>query len=425
VTIRPAHGSHAESYTVLSHHDDIGAGWARTGSTGSVPGSDEQRAKTVPTIHEMEGASREMPTYEALQERIKAQTNTWLITGVAGFIGSNLLEALLKLNQRVIGLDNFAAGRPENLAEVRDAVGTSRWKQFRFIEGDIRDPGDCREACRSARYVLHEAALGSVPASVEDPVSYNESNIGGFLNVLVAARDAGVTRFVYAGSSATYGDDPGLPKREESIGNPLSPYGLTKCVNELYAGLFARCYEFDSIGLRYFNVFGPRQDPNGAYAAVIPQWIGSMLNGESVYINGDGETSRDFCHVDNVVQANLLAATCEDEAAVNQVYNVALGEKTTLNELFQIIRQALEPRYPSLRNARPVYREFRAGDVRLSQADIDKARRLLGYRPTRRVEEGLMCAIEWYAGRARVQWSADSGLSTILGGERTCVGSYS
>lgn len=366
-----------------------------------------------------------MPTYEALQQRIKAQTQTWLITGVAGFIGSNLLEALLKLDQRVVGLDNFAAGKPANLEEVRDAVGESRWKQFRFIEGDIRGADDCREACRSARYVLHQAALGSVPASVEDPVSYNEANIGGFLNMLVAARDAGVARLVYAGSSAAYGDNSGMPKREEAVGNPLSPYGLTKYVNELYAGLFARCYGLESIGLRYFNVFGPRQDPNGAYAAVIPQWIGSMLEGARVYINGDGETSRDFCHVDNVVQANLLAATCEDETAVNQVYNIALGEKTTLNELFQIIREALEPRYPGLRDVRPVYREFRAGDVRFSQADIGKATRLLGYRPARRVAEGLMSSIEWYAGRTRVPQSVHSSLSTIPGGERICVGGYS
>ena len=341
-----------------------------------------------------------MPTYETLQGRMKAQTQTWLITGVAGFIGSNLLEALLMLDQRVVGLDNFVAGKRENLMEVRDAVGAARWRQFRFIEGDIRVPGDCREACRAARYVLHQAALGSVPASIEDPVSYNETNIGGFLNMLVAARDAGAARFVYAGSSAAYGDDAGMPKREDSIGSPLSPYGLTKYANELYAELFARCYGFGSIGLRYFNVFGPRQDPDGAYAAVIPQWIGRLLNAETVYINGDGETSRDFCHVDNVVQANLLAATCEDEAAVNQVYNIALGERTTLNELFQIIRQALEPRYPRLRNVRAVHREFRMGDVRLSQADIGKAERLLGYRPARRVAEGLMSAIEWYASRA-------------------------
>ncbi len=366
-----------------------------------------------------------MTTYEALQERMKAQTNTWLITGVAGFIGSNLLEALLKLNQRVIGLDNFTTGKPANLAEVRDAVGPGRWKQFRFIEGDIRVADDCREACRSAHYVLHQAALGSVPESIEDPVSYNESNIGGFLNMLVAARDAGVARFVYAGSSAAYGDDPGMPKREESVGNALSPYGLTKYVNELYAGLFARCYGLDTIGLRYFNVFGPRQDPNGAYAAVIPQWIGSLLNAEPVHINGDGETSRDFCHVDNVVQANLLAATCEDEAAVNQAYNIALGEKTTLNELFQIIRQALEPRYPRLRNVRPVHREFRVGDVRLSQADIGKAVRLLGYRPVRRVSEGLVSAIEWYASRAGAQPSAERGSSAIPVEERSLVGSHS
>ena len=365
-----------------------------------------------------------MPSYEALQERMKAQTNTWLITGVAGFIGSNLLEALLKLNQRVVGLDNFVAGKRENLAEVKDAIGSARWRQFRFIEGDIRVPGDCREACRSAQYVLHQAALGSVPVSIEDPVSYNETNIDGFLNMLMAARDAGVARFVYAGSSAAYGDDPGMPKREESIGSPLSPYALTKYANELYAALFARCYGVGSIGLRYFNVFGPRQDPNGAYAAVIPQWIASLLNAEPVHINGDGETSRDFCHVDNVVQANLLAATCEDGAAVNQVYNIALGEKTTLNELFQIIRRALEPCFPHLCNVRPVHREFRAGDVRLSQADIGKAVRLLGYRPGRRVAEGLVSAIEWYASRAGAQAPAERGSSAFPGEERSRVGTH-
>ena len=332
-----------------------------------------------------------------LQQRIKVQPSTWLVTGVAGFIGSNLLESLLNLDQTVIGLDNFATGKRDNLAEVEAAVGTARWKNFHFIEGDIRVPGDCRSACRGVRYVLHQAALGSVPASIEDPVAYHDSNVTGFLNMLAAAREAGVSRFVYAGSSAAYGDDPGLPQIESQTGRALSPYGLSKYVDELYAGIFARCYGLASIGLRYFNVFGPRQDPDGAYAAVIPQWVSSMIRGDPVHINGDGETVRDFCYVDNVVQANLRAATVQEAAAVDQVYNVALGERTSLNQLFEEIRRALEPRYPHLRDARPVHRDFRPGDVRLSQADIGKAARLLGYRPAVQLREGLARAIEWYA----------------------------
>ena len=337
-----------------------------------------------------------------LQQRIKAQPSTWLVTGVAGFIGSNLLETLLDLDQPVIGLDNFATGKRDNLAEVEAAVGPARWKNFRLIEGDIRSPGDCREACRGVRHVLHQAALGSVPQSIEDPLAYHAGNVTGFLNMLVAARDAGVSRFVYASSSAAYGDAAGLPALEAATGRALSPYGLTKYVDELYAQLFARCYGFASIGLRYFNVFGPRQDPHGAYAAVIPLWVASMIRGDPVHINGDGQTTRDFCYVDNVVQANLLAATAQDAAALDQVYNVALGGRTTLNELFEEIRSALEPRYPHLRGLRPVYRDFRAGDVRLSQADIGKAGRLLGYRPAAQLRDGLARAIEWYA--AALPW---------------------
>jgi len=338
-----------------------------------------------------------MLDYEKLQQRIRTQPSTWLVTGAAGFIGSNLLQSLLELDQRVIGLDNFAAGKWENLAEVEQAVGRTKWHNLRFIEGDIRSPGDCREACRSARYVLHQAALGSVPQSIEDPVAYHDSNVTGFLNMLVAARDAGVSRFVYAGSSAAYGDDPRLPQIEPIVGCPLSPYGLTKYVDELYAGIFARCYGFGSIGLRYFNVFGPRQDPNGAYAAVIPQWVASMIREVPVHINGDGQTARDFCYIDNVVQANLLAATVADPAAVNQVYNIALGEKTTLSQLFATLRELLAPHYPHLRDSRPEHRDFRPGDVQLSQADIGKAMHLLGYRPQWRLREGLAQAIEWYA----------------------------
>jgi len=347
-----------------------------------------------------------MPTDEALRARIIANPGTWLVTGAAGFIGSNLLQALLELDQRVIGFDNFATGTRENLAEVERAVGRARWGRLQFIEGDIRSPIECREACRSVRYVLHQAALGSVPQSIEDPLAYHASNVTGFLNLQLAARDAGVSRFVYASSSATYGDHPGLPQQEPHIGQPLSPYGLTKYVDELYAELFARCYGTASIGLRYFNVFGPRQDPQGAYAAVIPQWVARLIRGEPVHINGDGRTARDFCYVANVVQANLRAATVDDPAAVNQVYNIALGEMTTLSQLYATLRELLAPRHPHLRDSRPEHRDFRPGDVPLSQADIGKAMRLLGYRPQWRLREGLVQAIEWYAAGAPVQATA-------------------
>jgi UDP-N-acetylglucosamine/UDP-N-acetyl-alpha-D-glucosaminouronate 4-epimerase len=340
-----------------------------------------------------------MVMYEEVQERLRSRPRTWLVTGVAGFIGSHLLEGLLKLDQLVIGLDNFSSGNRGNLTQVKDAVRHSQWLNFRFIEGDIRSLPTCRRACRSVEFVLHQAALGSVPQSIADPISANETNVTGFLNMLMAAHGAGVSRFVYAGSSAAYGDDAGLPKVETEIGRPLSPYGLTKYVNELYAGIFARCYGLESIGLRYFNVFGPRQDPNGAYAAVIPMWIAAMIRNDPIFINGDGETVRDFCYIDNVVQANLLAATVDDPAAVNQVYNIALGEKTTLNELFEIIRSVLDSRYPHLRDLHPVYREFRAGDVRLSQAHIGKAQKLLGYRPALQVRDGLALAIDWYVAK--------------------------
>ena len=340
-----------------------------------------------------------MPIYAALRARLQGEPATWLVTGAAGFIGSNLLETLLKLDQQVIGLDNFATGKRDNLAEVESAVGPAKWKHFRFIEGDIRSLRDCRAACRSARYVLHHAAQASVPQSIEDPVSCHDSNVSGFLNMLVAARGAGVSRFVYAGSSAAYGDAAGLPAVEGETGNALSPYGLTKYVDELYAQLFARCYGFASIGLRYFNVFGPRQDPRGAYAAVIPLWAASMIEGRPVHINGDGQTTRDFCYVDNVVQANLLAATVGDAAAVDQVYNIAMGVGTTLDQLFEAIRQALESRGAPLRGCRPAYRDFRPGDVHHSQADIGRAARLLGYRPAVQLGEGLARAVDWYAGR--------------------------
>jgi UDP-N-acetylglucosamine 4-epimerase len=338
--------------------------------------------------------------FDEIKSRLLQEQRTWLITGVAGFIGSNLLEALLKLNQKVVGLDNFATGHQKNLDEVKGLVSPEQWSQFNFIEGDIRRLEDCQRACEGVDYILHEAALGSVPRSVSDPIATNETNSTGFLNMLVAARDAnggkGVRRFVYAASSSTYGDHPALPKVEENIGKPLSPYAVTKYVNELYADVFAKTYGLKSIGLRYFNVFGPRQDPNGAYAAVIPKWISSMIKAEAIYVNGDGETSRDFCFVNNVVQINLLAATVEAEDAINQVYNVAVGDRTTLNELYAQLKSKLLARYPHLGDAKPVYRDFRAGDVRHSLADIGKAAKRLGYAPTQRIGQGLEMAMPWY-----------------------------
>jgi UDP-N-acetylglucosamine 4-epimerase len=340
-----------------------------------------------------------MSAYAELQARLRSEPRTWLVTGAAGFIGSNLLQALLELDQRVVGLDNFATGHQRNLDEVRDLVSAEQWGRFRFAQGDIRVPEDCRAACDGVDYVLHQAALGSVPRSIADPLLTNSVNITGFLNMLVAARDAGVKRFVYAASSSTYGDHPALPKVEHIIGRPLSPYAVTKYVNELYAEVFARTYGVESIGLRYFNVFGPRQDPDGAYAAVIPKWIAAMLQGEPVFINGDGETSRDFCFVDNAVQANLLAALVPDTEAVNQVYNVAVGDRTTLNQLFGYLRDGLTAIVPGLSVPDAHYREFRGGDVRHSLADIGRARRLLGYRPSQRVEAGLRTSFGWYKAR--------------------------
>lgn len=338
-----------------------------------------------------------MTAYESLQEHLKTHQYTWLITGVAGFIGSNLMETLLKLNQRVVGLDNFATGHRHNLEEALDAAGRAQAEsRFTFIEGDIYSLEGCHRACAHVDYVLHQAALGSVPRSLEDPISTNAANIDGFLNMLVAARDAGVKRFVYAASSSTYGDHPSLPKVEDTIGNPLSPYAVTKYVNELYASVFARSYGFKTIGLRYFNIFGKRQDPNGAYAAVIPKWIAAMIRNEPVYINGDGETSRDFCYIDNAVQANLLAATTDNPEAVDQVYNVAVGERTSLNQLFDHLRSDLAGQFPHLAQAKPVHRDFRAGDVRHSLADITKAQRLLGYAPSHKITEGLEVAMSWY-----------------------------
>ena len=337
-----------------------------------------------------------MTAYEKLRSDLKRKPKTWLVTGAAGFIGSNIVETLLKLDQKVVGLDNFATSKRKNLEEVKKLVGPSRWKNFKLIAGDIREWKTCRRACRRVDYVSHQAALGSVPRSIEEPLTANESNITGFLNMLVAARDNQVKRFIYASSSAIYGDHPGMPKVEDAIGVPLSPYAVTKYVNELYADVFARCYGTQTIGLRYFNVFGPRQDPDGPYAAVIPKWIAAMVKNDPVQINGDGATSRDFCYVDNAVQMNLLAATSDNPTAVNQVYNVALNQRTSLNELFGMLRERLLPHYPHLKRYKPVYRGFRAGDVRHSQADITRARQMVGYAPTHRIDEGLDAALEWY-----------------------------
>jgi UDP-N-acetylglucosamine/UDP-N-acetylgalactosamine 4-epimerase len=335
-----------------------------------------------------------MTRYDEVKADLKTNPRTWLITGVAGFIGSNLLETLLKLDQTVVGLDNFATGHQHNLDEVQTLVTEEQWARFRFIEGDIRNLEDCREAVKGTDYVLHQAALGSVPRSIEDPIATNQANIDGFLNMLVAAKDEEVSSFTYAASSSTYGDHPDLPKVEDKIGNPLSPYAVTKYVNELYAGVFARSYGFNTIGLRYFNVFGPRQDPNGAYAAVIPKWIAAMMKGEDVHIYGEGDTSRDFCYVSNAIQVNLLAAKADDRAK-NQIYNVALGEKTSLNVLFSFLKDALSLK-KSKYEKEPIYRPYREGDVKHSQADIKKAKTLLGYDPGVYVHEGILSALPWY-----------------------------
>ena len=341
-----------------------------------------------------------MKKYDELQQYLKSNQNTWLVTGVAGFIGSNLLEKLLTLNQRVVGLDNFDTGHQHNIDQaIQDAngiAGTDLSGNFKFINGDIRKLEDCRHGCRGVDYVLHQAALGSVPRSIEDPINTNRANVDGFLNMLVASKDENVKRFVYAASSSTYGDHPDLPKVEDKIGNPLSPYAVTKVVNELYANVFAKTYGFKTIGLRYFNIFGKRQDPNGAYAAVIPKWVVAILNKDDVYINGDGETSRDFCYIDNTVQINLLAATTDNDEATDQVYNVALNERTSLNKLYQMIEERLIQRSEGLEKKKPIYKDFRIGDVRHSQANIDKAQALLGYQPKYTISKGMDEAVDWY-----------------------------
>ena len=341
-----------------------------------------------------------MTKYEQLQEYLKDNQSTWLVTGVAGFIGSNLLEKLLILNQKVVGLDNFDTGHQHNIdqaiQDANNATGKDLSGNFKFINGDIREIEDCKQACDGVDYVLHQAALGSVPRSIDDPINTNRANIDGFLNMLVASKDAKVKRFVYAASSSTYGDHPDLPKVEDKIGNPLSPYAVTKVANELYASVFAKTYGFKTIGLRYFNIFGKRQDPNGSYAAVIPKWVVAILNKDDVYINGDGKTSRDFCYIDNVVQVNLLAATTDNDKATDQIYNVALNDRTSLNKLHQMIEERLIQKIQELEKKEPIYRDLREGDVRHSQANIDKTQALLDYQPEFIISEGMDKTIDWY-----------------------------
>lgn len=326
--------------------------------------------------------------------------NTWLVTGAAGFIGSNFLEKLLILNQKVVGLDNFDTGYQHNIDQaIEDAnkfSGKDLKNNFKFIDGDIGKIDFCNEACYGVDYVLHQAALGSVPRSIKDPINTNRANIDGFLNMLVASKDANVKRFVYAASSSTYGDHPDLPKVEDKTGKPLSPYAVTKAVNELYANVFAETYGFKTIGLRYFNIFGKRQDPNGAYAAVIPKWVVEILNKEDVFINGDGETSRDFCYIDNAIQINLLAATTDNNDATDQIYNVALNDRTSLNKLYKMIEDRLIEKTEGLKKKEPIYRDYREGDVRHSQANIDKAKKLLGYNPKYFISKGMDETIDWY-----------------------------
>jgi UDP-N-acetylglucosamine/UDP-N-acetylgalactosamine 4-epimerase len=340
-----------------------------------------------------------MGKFESVKSKLRNKPKTWLITGVAGFIGSNLLEALLLLDQNVVGLDNFATGHQHNLDEVQNDVSVDQWDRFQLMEGDIRDFKTCELAVNGVDYVLHQAALGSVPRSIADPILTNSANITGFLNILTAAKNKNVQNFVYAASSSTYGDHHVLPKIEENIGNPLSPYAVTKYVNELYADVFKRTYGFNTIGLRYFNVFGKRQDPNGAYAAVIPKWTAALINDDELFINGDGETSRDFCFIENTVQANILAATSSDEG-LNQVYNVAVGDRTNLNQLFKSIKEALEKNNVSYKKT-PIYKDFREGDVQHSQADISKISTLLGYQPKFKIEEGILKAMSWYVDKLR------------------------
>lgn len=336
-----------------------------------------------------------MSKYLKVQKYLNSHQSSWLITGVAGFIGSNLLETLLKLNQKVVGLDNFSTGNKGNLDEVQSLVTKKQWMNFKFIKGDISNLKTCELACKNIDYVLHQAAIGSVPRSIKDPIRTNKSNITGFLNILLAAKNSNVKNFVYAASSSTYGDHKKLPKTEHIIGSPLSPYAVTKYVNELYADVFNKAYGFNSIGLRYFNVFGKRQTPKSTYAAVIPKWINSIIRNNEIFINGDGKTSRDFCFIDNAIQANILAATTENIDALNQIFNVAVGDRTSLNELYKMLKILTSNQFNE-RHSKLIYRDFREGDVRHSQADISKAKNLLGYKPTHNVKKGLKETVEWH-----------------------------
>lgn len=337
-----------------------------------------------------------MSSFAKVAQDLLHSPRKWLVTGVAGFIGSNLLETLLGLDQHVVGMDNFFTGYAHNLEDVRKAVGEEKWARFEFIEGDIRNPEECRKACSGVDCVLHQAALGSVPRSIDDPGTTNACNVDGFLNMQVAAMEAGVKRFVFASSSAVYGDSETLPKVEEEIGAPLSPYAASKLVNEIYAGVFSKVYDFQWVGLRYFNVFGKRQDPKGAYAAVIPCWIDALMSGRRPVINGDGETSRDFCYIKNVVQANILAALVDTPEALNRPYNIACGDRTTLNELFHLIRSSLCAHIPAAAAIEPEYGPFRKGDVRHSLADITRARNLLGFESEYDVAGGMAECMKWY-----------------------------
>jgi len=336
-----------------------------------------------------------MSPFNKISRELIKNPKTWLITGVGGFIGSNLLETLLLLNQKVVGIDNFSTGNPDNLIDVQSLVSKKQWANFKFLKGDIASLNSCKKACQGVDFVLHQAAIGSVPRSIKNPIKTNKSNITGFLNMLVAARDAKVTNFVYAASSSTYGDHKALPKREHIIGNPLSPYAVTKYVNELYADVFKKAYNFNTIGLRYFNVFGKRQTPKSTYAAVIPKWIDMIASNQEVFINGDGETSRDFCFIENAVQANILAATSTNQLALNNIYNIAVGDRTSLNQLYKLL-QGFIKKENKLQHSKLIYRSFRDGDVRHSQADITKAKKLLGYKPTHKVRDGLKATVGWY-----------------------------
>ncbi|MFT7005000.1 MAG: UDP-N-acetylglucosamine 4-epimerase [Sulfurimonas sp.] len=337
-----------------------------------------------------------MVKYNLIKEKLIKNPKKWLVTGCAGFIGSNLVEVLLQLNQTVVGLDNFSTGYQHNLADIEKNITPEQWKRFVFVEGDITNFDTCMSVTKDVNIVLHQAALGSVPRSIDNPIITNNANLTGFLNMLTAAKENGVKSFVYASSSSVYGDSGELPKVEERTGNLLSPYAVTKYANELYMGVFHKCYGMQAIGLRYFNVFGKRQDPNGAYAAVMPKWIGQMLSGEDVYINGDGETSRDFTYIDNVLQANIMAGTTTNAEAFGKAYNTAAGGRETLNNLYQAIAKELKENLPYLEIKEPIYRDFRAGDIRHSNANIDKAKKLLGYKPTHTLEDGLKESIQWY-----------------------------